>query len=242
MQPQSLFVEVVEQANLVFVRLEGVINEDNRLPERVPSISGKKLLVHVGKVERINSCGVRDWVRWIQGLELRQNSVHVIDCSPVLVAQMNMVRNFFGARGRVVTFQAPYYCASCEREHRETFTTATLGVPTEAPEALCEKCGELLVFDDIPENYFEFTRQHSAAPVDQEVDAAISRFKEVQLATKVAALKDVSSGSRVSQNTQLKSSTSSGLSGQRFSSGNASVSPAPAAPAAGRAEEELTKP
>lgn len=193
-RPQALFFDVMERGNLVLVRLDGVINEDNRLQERMAPVGGRKILVHMGKVERINSCGVRDWVLFLQGLEAQGNSVHLIQCSPVVISQVNMVRNFCGARGHVVSFQAPYFCETCDREHRETFLTSALGPTPSAPIALCENCGEPMQFDDLEESYFAFLKDHGSRPVDAEVQSSMNRFDDMHLATKVAALKEISAG------------------------------------------------
>jgi len=193
-RPQALFFDVMERGNLVLVRLDGVINEDNRLQERMAPVLGRKILVHMGKVERINSCGVRDWVLWLQELESQGNSVHLIQCSPVVVSQVNMVRNFCGHRGHVVSFQAPYFCETCDREHREVFLTSALGPQPAAPTALCENCGEPMQFDDLEESYFAFLKEHGNRPVDPEVQTSMNRFDDMHLATKVAALKEISTG------------------------------------------------
>ena len=160
-------------------------------------LRGRKILVNMVKVERINSCGVRDWVRWLQSLESRDNTIHLVACSPAVVAQLNMVRNFCGARGHVVSFQAPYYCETCDREHRETFLSSSLGTTSDAPLALCESCGEPMTFDDMEASYFAFLRDHGSRTVDPEVQAAMNKFEDVHLATKVAALKEISSGTRI---------------------------------------------
>jgi anti-anti-sigma regulatory factor len=184
----------MERGNLVLIRLDGSINEDNRLQERMTPLSGRKILVHLGKVERINSCGVRDWVRWLQGLEAQGNSIHLVQCSPAIISQVNMVRNFCGSRGHVVSFQAPYFCETCDREYRETFLASAVGARPQAPVALCESCGEPMQFDDLEESYFAFLREHSARAVDPEVQASMNRFDDMHLATKALALKEISTG------------------------------------------------
>jgi hypothetical protein len=159
---EMLTIESREEGGLTHLRFTGIINEDSRLPQRVPDLAGKKLEIHLGGVARINSCGVRDWIRFIEQLESRGNAVQLVDCSPVVVAQVNMVRNFCGARGVVVSFYAPYYCSSCDRECLEPVTTAKVAQLTEPPAALCPKCGRPLEFDDLPESYFSFCRDHGA--------------------------------------------------------------------------------
>lgn len=179
----TLLVEALEHAGALCLRLEGTINEDSRLPERVHSVVGKRVLIHLGKVYRINSCGVRDWVRWIHGLEAKRNEVYFLDCSPAMVAQMNMVANFLGAEGRVLSLQAPYYCESCEEERQETFAAARFAEKVDVPEAICEICGELLSFDAIPQSYFQFIRGRPSPQLSPEVEAVAADFVAGKLTT-----------------------------------------------------------
>ena len=210
MPQQDLFFDLMERGNLVLVRLDGAITEDNRLQERMTLVQGRKVLINLAKVERINSCGVRDWVRWLQRLESQGNSIHLVACSPAVVAQLNMVRNFCGARGHVVSFLAPYYCETCDREHRETYLSTNIGSSNEAPPALCVTCGEPMQFDDLEASYFAFLRDHSVRPLDPEVQASMNKFEDVHLATKVAALKEISTGGRLGAGTPPGSGPTSG--------------------------------
>jgi anti-anti-sigma regulatory factor len=192
---QSLFHDLIEQDPYIFVRFDGVIDEDNGLAEQLPEAQGKTILVDLARVSRINSCGVRDWVRWARALESRGNQLYLVGCCPAVVAQLNMVQNFCGDRGRVISFQAPYFCGSCDRDHREQLAAAGMLPDDSPPELVCELCGEPLEFDDLPTSYLAFLRDHNG-PLDPKVAQALSRFQESDLAKKVAALKEISSGIR----------------------------------------------
>src|SRR4051794_33919959 len=76
------------------VKLTGVIDEDNRLVELADKVSTGRALIDLGDVERINSCGTRDWVNWIAELEARGIQPVLVECSPAIVAQLNLVKNF----------------------------------------------------------------------------------------------------------------------------------------------------
>ena len=69
MTPTALHFEATQHEGLFLVRLEGTINEDNRLQELLTDVSGRGVVFHLGKLERITSSGVRDWVRWLEDLE-----------------------------------------------------------------------------------------------------------------------------------------------------------------------------
>jgi anti-anti-sigma regulatory factor len=187
---QDLFFDLADQGSIVLARLEGVITEDNGLQDRLAEIHHRKVLLNLAKVERINSCGVRDWIRWVQDLERRGNSIHLVQCSPAVIAQINMVRNFCGALGHVISFQAPYLCETCDEEREETFLSASIS-GKEAPPALCQTCGEQMEFDDLPDSYFAFLREHGTRATDADVHGAMNKFEDAHLATKIAALKEL---------------------------------------------------
>src|SRR5690349_24154934 len=46
----------------------------------------------------IYSCSVRDWVNWLSKLESNGTRSVLVECSPAIVAQINLVNNFTGDR------------------------------------------------------------------------------------------------------------------------------------------------
>ncbi len=194
MSAPPLLFDLVKQDHLLFVRLDGVLDEHNRLAGRLPQVTGTPVLIHLAKVTRVTSCGVRDWVLWVRELEERGNLLHFLECSAPVVQQVNAVTNFCGARGTVVSFQAPYFCAVCDRPQNETLNVLALGPARSAPSVACERCGELLEFDDLESAYFGFTTQHASRPLNPQVQASLHKFADAHLATRVAALKELTSG------------------------------------------------
>jgi len=156
--------------------LTGVINEDNALDERLTATRGKGVLIDLANIERINSCGVRDWIRFAQRLEAAGNALYLLRCSPVVVAQLNMVRNFCGEKGQVVSFQAPYFCPNCDEERTETFPATNVGAGT-SPDAICPVCKSQMEFDDLPDLYFAFAKIHGSKTVPPEIQSAMENFR-----------------------------------------------------------------
>ena len=72
-------------------------------------------MIDLGEIERINSCGVRDWVNWLSKLEVNGTRSVLVECSPAIVAQINLVNNFTGS-GVVKSFYVPYFCPECDEE------------------------------------------------------------------------------------------------------------------------------
>lgn len=191
----GLFWDVAQQGASVLVRLEGVIDEHNRLQTALAEESGKDVFLHVGGVKRINSCGVRDWIRWLSALEERGNNLYFAQMPPILVGQLNVVRNFTGAKGKVLSFLAPYFCEHCDLEHLERLAPHLLPAEVQPPEVICETCGSAMEFDDIPKSFFIFVRDQRVAP-SPEVLKVIDGFEAARLQNTVAALKEVTSGTR----------------------------------------------
>jgi hypothetical protein len=189
-----LQLDFVVQGSLVLVRLEGVLDEENKLGARTPSFSGRKLLFNLEKVHRINSCGARDWVRWIEGLEAEGNQLHFVRCSPAFIRHARQVRNFCGEKGHIVSLLAPYWCESCSAATNENVLAAMLGDLREAPWAICDGCGEPMDFDEPLESYRAIAERHAARPVDPDITQALNKFGDGHLVTAVAELQGLSMG------------------------------------------------
>ena len=191
-QNKPLAVELFEQDGLLVVCLVGVLNEDNRLVESLTEAKDRTLIVNLSRVERINSCGVRDWMHWVMGLESRGNRLYLVQVSPPLIGQLNLVRNLCG-NAVVLSFQAPYYCPNCKLESVETLFTRALVDLKASPTAFCQSCGEPLEFDALPGVYFAFVPGQAARSVPDEITQNLAKFDDTVLATHIAALKGISS-------------------------------------------------
>ena len=158
-----------------YVRLEGVIDEDNRLRELSRDIRGDLLLVDLRGVERINSCGVRDWVSWLEVVAGSRAETALLDVSPAMVAQLNLVGNF-ATHSSVMSVRAPYYCEGCDLERSlilEVSDLTRMG-KAKAPQLPCEACGLPMAFDDIEESYFAFVGEVRPTHVHPRLTAALA--------------------------------------------------------------------
>ncbi|MEZ4265021.1 MAG: hypothetical protein R3F39_01490 [Myxococcota bacterium] len=148
------------------VGLRGTIDEHAGLAAVSSQIRGRLVVLDLGAIARINSVGVRDWMIWLKSLSEGGRRVVLVDCSPAMMDQVNLVRNF--TQGAWVdSFLAPYFCDRCDLERDERLDPVALrrsGVE-QAPEITCGKpaCG--LSFDDVEEGYFAFL-QDREPPTD----------------------------------------------------------------------------
>ncbi|WP_428267838.1 hypothetical protein [Haliangium sp.] len=153
---QKFQAAVHHRDDVTFVKLSGVIDEDNELTDLTEKIPAGTAVIDLGEVERINSCGVRDWVNWLSQIEAHGASVVLVECSPAIVAQINLVNNFTGA-GIVKSFYVPYFCPECDEEKVLLVESADMGPPPhEPPVCRCDECDLVMDFDDMPDSYFAF--------------------------------------------------------------------------------------
>jgi anti-anti-sigma regulatory factor len=153
---QKFQSSVQHRGEMSFIKLGGVIDEDNQLNELVEQIPTGTAVIDLGEIERINSCGVRDWVNWLSKLETNGTRSVLIECSPAIVAQINLVNNFTGS-GVVKSFYVPYFCPECDEEKVLLVEATDMGPPPhEPPTCRCDECDLVMDFDDMPDSYFAF--------------------------------------------------------------------------------------
>jgi hypothetical protein len=111
---------------------------------------------------------VRDWVNWLSKLEQNGTRSVLVECSPAIVAQINLVNNFTGS-GVVKSFYVPYFCPECDEEKVLLVEASDMGPPPhEPPTCRCDECDLVMDFDDMPDSYFAFlSNQRKLAEPDK---------------------------------------------------------------------------
>jgi len=175
--------ELAAQGGVVSLKLRGVIDEDNELTGIEGQLSAGITVLDLADIERINSCGVRDWVNWLGRIEKLGARLVFVNCSPSIVAQMNLVHNF-SASGIVKSFYAPYFCPRCNKERLLRLETRDLVHQTpisSAPTCRCDDCDGPMDFDDMEESYFAFLnnlKKVMSDPVTEEILQAVAAASE----------------------------------------------------------------
>ncbi len=163
---QKFQATIHHRDDVTYVKLSGVIDEDNELTDLVDKIPPGMTAIDLGEIKRINSCGVRDWVNWLGTVEKNSTNCVLVECSPAIVAQINLVNNFTG-NGAVKSFYVPYFCPECDEEKVLLVETTDMGPPPhEPPTCRCDECDLVMDFDDMPDSYFAFlsNQKHLAEP------------------------------------------------------------------------------
>jgi anti-anti-sigma regulatory factor len=173
---QKFTAAVHHRDDVTFVKVSGVIDEDNELTDLVDKIPGGTSVIDLGEVERINSCGVRDWVNWLGKIEANKTDVILVECSPAIVAQINLVNNFTG-NGVVKSFYVPYFCPECDEEKVLLCEAADMGPPPhEPPTCRCDECDLVMDFDDMPDSYFAFLSNQKKIAQAERINKVLSEF------------------------------------------------------------------
>jgi len=153
---ESKLIPTLQVGNgYTYLKLRGVLDEDNPLANLLSQIQGRLLLIDMAEMERINSCGVRDWVNWLNQIQALGLQVILLRCHPSVVAQANMVTNF-AAEAFIHSFFAPYVHPETGEEQNVLLFTEELrqSRPIKAPTIFDN--GEELEFDEFEESYFAF--------------------------------------------------------------------------------------
>lgn len=152
---EKLQIKMIEEANKLNVRFFGIIDEDAHFDKLIGK-SAKKYFFHFGEVKSINSCGIREWVKYLNSLSL-ECEVYYEECPQNVIEQMGMVHGFIRDNATIESFFAPYFCEKCDQTY-QILLKSTDVLKKMAPKKFCLKDNSPLEFDAIDEQYFSFIR------------------------------------------------------------------------------------
>lgn len=155
-----LSIEREETEGSTTVHLKGVIDENSNLENIIGQVK-PKLRVGCKGVTRVNSFGVRHWIKYFRKLTDLGVKYTFFECSPIIVDQMNTVGDF-RVSGKVESIYLPYICSGCKKSYFSLYKMKSLEkgakVP-KLPDIECPICHSTMKFDDIPEDYFSAFRR-----------------------------------------------------------------------------------
>lgn len=143
------------KGGVLVVRLAGSIEESVDF-EKLLGDPQLEMHVYCREVKRINSIGVKAWIRYFSGAQKRGAKLKFFECSTAIVEQVNLISNFV-CGGTVESVFIPFCCNQCKSELVGLFKSEDLKkIQLKVPDLKCSKCGGKAVFDDIPEEYLGF--------------------------------------------------------------------------------------
>lgn len=141
------------EADLAEFLLQGQIDEDSTF-EEILSSKKSKIIIDFNKVTLINSCGVREWINFLEGV--KDCIITYKNCPQVVIEQINMVHGFILPNTSIESFYAPYYSEKADDVLKVLLLSSQV-VDGKAPKI--EQDGEELEFDAIEAQYFQFLKQ-----------------------------------------------------------------------------------
>lgn len=144
-----------QKGDVLVVKLSGSIEESVDF-DKLIGPAPKEILVSTKAVPRINSVGVKAWIKYFQGLNAKKTKITFTECSMAIVEQINLISNFT-CGGTVNSLYVPYLCQNCGAESAAPYTVEQVKkLEFKMPDAKCPKCGGKASFDDLPDEYFYF--------------------------------------------------------------------------------------
>lgn len=137
------------------VELNGTIEENVNFEQLIGPFTGN-LIVKCRGITRINSVGVKTWMRYFQGLKAQGKTFKFIECPQPVIEQLNMISNF-ACGGDVISVLLPFSCMKCQNEFVANIQTQELRAGgLQVPAVKCEKVECAARFDDDPDEYLYF--------------------------------------------------------------------------------------
>lgn len=90
----------------VKVTMVGTIDEDVDF-NKYPIDGAEQIVLELENIKSINSCGIREWIKWINTVPNAKVEYHL--CPKIIVDQINMVQGFLPTHGAVKSFYVPFY-------------------------------------------------------------------------------------------------------------------------------------
>ena len=152
-----LKIESIAGASQPTLSLQGDINEDSVFSQVILS-DQKQTMLDLSGVKSINSCGIREWIRWIKATP-GSSKLILSHCPKVVIDQINMVDGFLPKGAQVSSFYVPYYCEPCEKLKSVLFSKGKEFVQskvTPPAQVLCDHCQKPTEMDVIETKYFKF--------------------------------------------------------------------------------------
>lgn len=152
-----LNVKREEQGSTLILHLSGEINETVDFNRDVGATATETVLI-CKDITRVNSIGVKGWVKFFQERAKQGTKLRFAECSPAIVEQLNIIMNF-SCGGKVESIYAPFVCTNpaCRKGVVSLYKTEDLKrLNFTLPAIKCDKCNSEAVFDDLPEEYFRF--------------------------------------------------------------------------------------
>ncbi len=137
----------------------GHIDEDAQFSD-LDLGGSSKVIVDLENVSAINSCGIREWIKWIRTAPASATIIYR-KCPKIIVDQINMVAGFLPDNGKVESFYVPYYSDVSGDEKMILFSEGKEfnGNEVNPPADIKDASGDVMEMDVIEAKYFKFIKK-----------------------------------------------------------------------------------
>ncbi len=156
----SFNAEKKEEGSSVVFEFSGHIDEDAQF-NGLDFGQANEFKINLEKVSAINSCGIREWIKWIRTAP-ESSKIIYSNCPKVIVDQINMVAGFLPDNAKVESFYVPYYSEDSGNEKMILFREGKEfeGSEVNAPDEIKdEETGDMMEMDVIEAKYFKFLKK-----------------------------------------------------------------------------------
>jgi anti-anti-sigma regulatory factor len=151
----QLVINKQVDGNNTVLEFIGQIDEDADF-SLVEGLDSATIIFDLEKVTHINSCGIREWIKFQETLSTNSSLLYR-KCPQVIVEQMNIVKGFVREGGKIESFYAPYFYEEKDEEVKVLLTPDQVK-DGKAPEMKFEGTDNVMEFDDIEAQYFNFLK------------------------------------------------------------------------------------
>lgn len=155
-------IKLKKSGDQLVVEVAGSIDEEVKLsPDLLKGAN--TLIFDFTEVNSINSCGIREWIRWLMPHE--NTKIVYRNCPKIIVDQINMVEGFLPPAGRVDSFFVPYYSEESGEEKHILFTAGKefSEQVINFPAAVVDSTNHPMEIDVIESKYFRFLQKKKSA-------------------------------------------------------------------------------
>lgn len=150
-------VDKSNQGGQLIMTFEGSVDED-AVFSGIDFEGASEVVLDLDKVSAINSCGIREWIKWIRTAPANAKITYR-KCPKIIVDQINMVSGFLPENAEVESFYVPYYSDESGNEKMilfekgKDFENGEIKAPSEFKD---EESGDEMEMDVIEAKYFKF--------------------------------------------------------------------------------------
>jgi DNA-directed RNA polymerase subunit RPC12/RpoP len=144
-------MELTQMGALDRLKLGGIIDHSFVIDLRI-SPQRREIHVDCRDIQRINSDGIKNWVKQFSRLRNAGISISFISLPPILVDLSRYIPGLVD-KVEVVSIQLPFRCIPCDQDFVTIQAVRKNSTFEQASKHDCPHCSHRLLFDDLPESY-----------------------------------------------------------------------------------------